>query len=88
MVRDNFGSASGRPVKAYVFIGIAEQPAITYDELHDSGDFESIDCKLAAALKGVLNHDLRYQIKNLTAKEHAAGRMLKGRQIYWHILQH
>ena len=87
IVRDNFGAASGRPIKAYEFLCAAEQPDATYEALADSGGSESMDCQLAAALKQILNHDLRLQIKTLTQQEHVAKRILKGRQIYWYILQ-
>eukprot|EP00959_Pyramimonas_sp_CCMP1952_P142584 2985114-Pyramimonas_sp.AAC.1 len=39
-VRNNFGSASGRPAKAYASLRVAEQPTTTYEDLQDSGDFE------------------------------------------------
>ena len=86
-VRKAFGSASGRPSQAYKFICVAEKPGITMEDLQDSGDFESIDCKLAAALTEILNSELRQDIKLLENQEHKHGRMLKGRQIYWVILQ-
>eukprot|EP00959_Pyramimonas_sp_CCMP1952_P092704 1939999-Pyramimonas_sp.AAC.1 len=55
VVRNNCGSASGHPAKAFAFLCIAEQPTTSYDDLQDSGDFESIDCKLAAGLTAVFN---------------------------------
>eukprot|EP00959_Pyramimonas_sp_CCMP1952_P028858 605468-Pyramimonas_sp.AAC.1 len=87
MVANNFCSTSGCPAKAYTFLCVTEQSAATYEDLQDSGDSESIDCKLAAGLTAGLTSELRYRIKNLTAQEHKAGRMLKGREIYWTILQ-
>ena len=76
-VREAFGNASGRPAKANAFLCVAEQPGITLEDLQDSGDFESIDCKLATALQQILTSELRYEVKLLRKTEHAAGRMLK-----------
>ena len=67
-LRENFGTASGRPAQACKYLCIAEDPTMTYDDLSDSGDFESIDCKLAAALKNILTNDLRQIIKNFSSR--------------------
>eukprot|EP00959_Pyramimonas_sp_CCMP1952_P346499 7257441-Pyramimonas_sp.AAC.1 len=87
MVRDNIGSASGRLAKARAFLCVAVQPGTTSEDLQDSGGFESIDCELAAELSTVFNPELRYVMQNVKAQEHKAGRMSKGRQIYWAIPQ-
>eukprot|EP00959_Pyramimonas_sp_CCMP1952_P067361 1405875-Pyramimonas_sp.AAC.1 len=77
MVRNNFAGASGRPAAAYAFPRIAEPPTTTFEDLQDSGHFESIDCKLSAGLTAVLNAELQCRSKKLTAQERNAGRMLK-----------
>eukprot|EP00959_Pyramimonas_sp_CCMP1952_P117409 2454317-Pyramimonas_sp.AAC.1 len=87
MVRDNVGSASGRPAKACAFFCMAEQPGTTFEDLQNSGAFEGIDCEPAAGLSTVLDAEFRCIVKNLTVREHRAGRVLKGRQIYGAILQ-
>ena len=85
LVRDYSGSASRRPTAAFHFLSAAEQPDATYEALADSGDFESMDSKFAAALGEILNSSLRLKVKYLKNAEHKQGRLLKGRQIYWLI---
>eukprot|EP00959_Pyramimonas_sp_CCMP1952_P033591 705573-Pyramimonas_sp.AAC.1 len=72
MDRNNFGSSSGRRAMACAFLRVA-----TFREFQDSGELESVGCKLVAEVTAVLNAELRCRIKNLTAQEHKAGRMLK-----------
>eukprot|EP00959_Pyramimonas_sp_CCMP1952_P120426 2518205-Pyramimonas_sp.AAC.1 len=69
----NFGAASGRPSKSYAFLCVAEQPECTFEDLQDSRDFESIECKLATALSDILSSDLRYQVRLIETREHKAG---------------
>eukprot|EP00959_Pyramimonas_sp_CCMP1952_P471319 9498223-Pyramimonas_sp.AAC.1 len=81
IVRENFGSASGRLAKACTFFCVAEQHDTTSEDLQDSSDFESINCKLAAGRSTVLNVELRHIMKNHKAQEHEASFMLTCRKI-------
>ena len=69
-VRDAFSGASGRPTQAYDFICRAEQPEVTFEDLQDAGDFESLDSKFATALGKILNSSLRLRIRHLKNAAH------------------
>ena len=49
-VREELMGAFGRPVEAFAWTRQLDDPAFTYDVLQESGEFLSLDMKLAAAL--------------------------------------
>ena len=50
-IRSEITAASGRGEEAFHWAMAAKRPAATFDALHDSGGFDSLDAKLASALQ-------------------------------------
>jgi hypothetical protein len=63
----------------------AEAPTATYDLLADSGEFGTLDIKLAAALTKVATGEIGRKVTLAVETEAKRGRMLKGRQILWMV---
>ena len=64
--------ASGRPQPAFNWITQTENPNTTFEEMADCGEFESLDCKLAAALgkiaKGSIGRVLTNAAKSMAKR--------------------
>ena len=65
-------AASGRPKSAFNWIIETENPKTTFEEMADCGEFESLDCKLAAALgkiaKGSIGRVLTNAAKSMAKR--------------------
>ena len=87
-VRDEIAGASGDPDSGFTWIYQVESPGIKIDDLANSGDFASLDAKLAAGIARVAQGDLGRAIS--TAKERLAlkGIFMKGRQALKMIYDH
>ena len=87
-MRKEEAGASGRPHKAFTWIWEVDK-ATSIEDLVDSGDFETLDAKLAAALGKILHGELGRQINVLEEKVAATpGVMLKGRQLLFVLNDH
>ena len=65
-----------------------ERPGVTLEALNNSGEFPTLDAKLAAALSRASHGEYARRI-NITKEEYATrGMLLKGRQILWLVYQH
>ena len=60
----------------------------TYDLLAESGEFMSLDVKLAAALSKLASGDLGRKLTQAKEVEAGRGKMLKGRQALWMVYEH
>jgi hypothetical protein len=87
-VRDEIAGASGDPDASFKWIFQVELPHVTIGELADSGEFASLDAKLAAGIARVAQGDLGRAIS--TAEEQSAlkGFFRKGRQALRMIYDH
>ena len=81
-------SASGRPEACFIWIGKCET-ASTMEELEDSEDFPSWDAKLGVGSTKICRREFlrRLQVYEERAALMNPPRMIKGRQIFWLILQ-
>ena len=81
-------AASGRPDEAFPWILATEKQGVTLEDFADSGDFPTLDVKLAAAIsklaKGELGHRLAHETE-LAAKQ---GKLIRGRQAMFLIHPH
>ena len=69
-VRDEIAGASGDPNASFKWIYQVEKPNVKIDDLADSGEFASLDAKLAAGIARAAQGDLGRSIS--TAKERIA----------------
>ena len=65
-LRSEVVAASGRPRAAFDWIIETENPKTTFEELADCGEFESLDCKLAAALGKIAKGSIGRVLTNAT----------------------
>ena len=61
---------------------------ISFDELHESGHYRTLDAKLAAAISVILKGDLAKQFNVLDEKYAAIDKIVKGRHMLLKIYQH
>ena len=80
-VREELMGASGRLVEAFAWIRQLDDPAFTYDVLQDSGEFLTLDMKLAAALTAKAFGEIGRKLSLRKEKEYQHGRLVKGRQM-------
>jgi hypothetical protein len=80
-------SASSNPDKIFVWISQVES-AKSWKELNNSGEFASLDAKLATALGNILTGELARQINVVEERLALQMKMIKGRQIAWMIFEH
>jgi hypothetical protein len=80
--RSEIAAASNKPEACFRWVLEAEAPTATYDLLADSGEFGTLDIKLAAALTKVATGEIGRKVTLAVETEAKPGRMLKGRQIY------
>ena len=74
-------AASGRPTEAMKLIRTVEKAGIQFEDVADSGDFDTLDAKLATALTKVLkNNDLKRQVNKAKEVAQLNDEMVKGRQ--------
>jgi len=83
--RGEIAAASHKPEACFRWVLEAEAPTATYDLLADSGEFGTLDIKLAAALTKVATGELGRKITLAVETEAKRGRMVKGRQILWMV---
>jgi hypothetical protein len=69
-VRDEIASASGDPDAGFAWIYQVESPDVKIEDLDNSGEFASLDAKLAAGIAKVAQGDLGRAIS--TEKEKLA----------------
>ena len=75
-------AASGVPDLAFPWILRVEEPDVTFDELSNSGEFATLDAKLASSLSVGLTGDLARKVEHAKEKLTLERKMLlKGRQI-------
>ena len=86
-VRDAVVAASGRSNSAFLWILRVEEPNMTFEQLADSGDFESLDMKLLLALQRRLSGGLQRKVASLKAEMAKKRQMLNGRQVLHIIIQ-
>lgn len=86
-LRKAIAGASGRPNDAFIWICEIDEAA-TMEELGNSGDFETLDAKLADAFGRILHGELGRQIQIMEDKvAKTTKQMLKGRQIAWIVFE-
>ena len=86
-LRKAVAGASGRPNDAFIWICEIDEAA-TMEELGNSGDFETLDAKLADAFGRILHGELGRQIQIMEDKvAKTQKQMLKGRQIAWFVFE-
>ena len=86
--RKSVAGASIHPQKAFMWWGEIER-AQTFEELEDSGEFETLDAKAADSLSKLVHGDLARQLLIMeTELFEKYEKMLKGRQIAWLINKH
>ena len=56
-----------------------------YTDLEDSGDFESLEAKIASGLSEILHGKFQRRINVLEEREASQGKMLSGRSLAWLI---
>ena len=81
-------SGSGRPAACSIWIGTCETAA-TMEQLGDSEEFPSWDAKFGFGLTKICKGEFlrRLQVHEERAALMTPPRMIKGRQIFWPILQ-
>ena len=86
-LRKAVAGASGRPNDAFIWICKIDDAA-TMEELGNSGDYETLDAKLADAFGRILHGELGRQIQIMEDKvAKTTKQMLKGRQIAWIVFE-
>ena len=80
-VREELMGAFGRPVEAFAWIRQLDNPAFSYGVLQESGEFLTLDMKLAAALTATASGDIGRKLILRKEKEYQDGRLVKGRQM-------
>ncbi len=60
----------------------------TFETLRSSGDFDSLDAKLASALGRIVSGEAGREVTRVTETEAREGRLIKGRQILFLLLQY
>ena len=78
-------AASGRPDEAFLWVLESESCDATYDNMAVSGNFLTLDMKLAAALSALATGEIGRQLSLRKQEEKKNGRMVKGRQLLWMI---
>ena len=74
-------SASGRPDECFIFLRKIEEPGVTFESLADSGEFSSLDAKIAKACANILkNDDLKRKVNQKKEEAKMMNRLLNGRQ--------
>ena len=76
---DKVCKASGRPDEAFTWIREVEQSRKTFDQLADSGDFVTLDAKIASGLTDLLrNDDLKRRAQKAKEEAQTEGRRVRG----------
>ena len=87
-LRDEVASVSMAGERGFQWVLSVEKPGATLALLSDSGEFPTVDSKLAAALSKAIHGEFARRI-NIMKEEHASrGKLFKGRQILFLIYQH
>ena len=87
-VRHEIAAASGRHRQAFPWILRVEDPEVSFEDLAEPEEFESLDAKLSAALRKVTTGALGRKITRLSNEDaRKRGRLMSGRQTLWMIYQ-
>jgi hypothetical protein len=68
-MRNAVVAASGKGNLAFQWIREVEEPGTTYESMADSGEFSTLDVKLAASITAIAHGELGRKITNETEKE-------------------
>jgi hypothetical protein len=66
---------------AYTFFKEALKPNTTYEQLANSGEFETLDGKFASAISDIAKGELGRKLTLATEKEDKKDKMITGRQL-------
>ena len=80
-LRSEVVAASGRPKSALNWIIETENPRTTFEEMADCGEFESLDCKLEAALGKIAKGSIGRAPTNAAKSMAKRSLMTSGRQL-------
>jgi len=78
-------AASGRPEDCFRWMLEAEHPQATFESLAHSGEFLTLDMKLAASIAAQSTGEIGRQLSLRKAEQKRLGVMLRGRQLLWLI---
>ena len=87
-VSEDVIAASGRPDEAQRWMMASEGRDTTYADMADSGEFLTLDMKLAAALSAQALGEIGRQPSLRKAEEKKRGNMVKGRQLLFLVGQY
>ena len=87
-LRGEVASVSGDPERGFAWILQVEARGVTLATLAESGEFPTLDAKLAAALSKATTGEFARRINIVKEERAVKGLLLKGRQILFLIYQH
>ena len=80
-LRSEVVATFGRAKSAFNWIIETENPKTTFEEMADCGEFESLDCRLAAALGKIAKGSVGHVLTNATKSMAKRSLMISGRQL-------